>query len=125
MSEKSLVLFIPAFILASLSYRAVARALAARERSTTAISGDQVRRFAAAALALTEVEKRYSERLETSGPVDRSALEERIAVRMSDAVAKAGLSIGTFNRIVAQARHDHLLARRISQLVRISAAGLQ
>ena len=45
-------------------------------------------------------------------------LRERASNRMISAVRETGISVGTFNRIVAQTRHDESMARRVEMLVR-------
>ena len=93
-----------------------------RETYAAAISEDQLHSFAAAVVELSAIERRYGPRLEQAVSPEREQLHERANRQMVSAIQQSGISIGTFNRIVAEAEHDPEMARLVGQMVRREVA---
>ena len=112
-TEASVIALVSALVAAP-----VASAAPPRENYAAAITLDQLRSFAAAIAKLSEIEQSYRPRLAEAAGAEREMLRDRASNRMISAVRETGISVGTFNRIVAQTRHDESMARRVEMLVR-------
>lgn len=93
-----------------------------RETYSAAITEDQLESFAAAVVELSAIERRYAPRLEQAAGAERGQLHERASRRMISAIQQSGISVGTFNRIVAEAEHDQEMSKLVTQMVRQEVA---
>ena len=111
------------FLMMALWAGHAAHAGSPRENRSSTITDDQLQSFAAAVMELSAIERRYAPRLQAALGTELDQLHERAGERMISAIQDSGISVSTFNRIVAQADRDEEMADRIDLYVRRQVTG--